>query len=154
MIKSIACMSAIFVLCLSMVTIAFGQNRQMYSWTDENGVVHFTDSKPEGKEVRVIDIPDTPEPVVNPSEQAPDQTTENSAAQQRRDDIARRRQENQEIAAENEAKCTAMRAEIDRLEPNRRVFFTNEQGETERMDDVERTDRVAELKALIQQYCD
>ena len=42
---------------------------------------------------------------------------------------------------------------MDRLEPNRRVFFTNEQGETERMDDVARTNRVAELKAQIAKNC-
>ena len=51
------------------------------------------------------------------------------------------------------AQCAAWQAEVDRLEPNRRVFFTNEQGETERMDDVERTNKVAELKSQIARNC-
>jgi hypothetical protein len=33
------------------------------------------------------------------------------------------------------------------------VFSTNEKGETERMDDVVRTDRVAELRDLIGNNC-
>jgi hypothetical protein len=33
------------------------------------------------------------------------------------------------------------------------VFFTNEAGETERMDDVERTNQVAEARAFIEANC-
>jgi hypothetical protein len=49
--------------------------------------------------------------------------------------------------------CTAWQAEVDRLEPNRRVFYTNDEGETVRMDDVERTNRVANLKSQIAKNC-
>jgi hypothetical protein len=52
-----------------------------------------------------------------------------------------------------EQNCSAWEAELERLEPSRRVFYTNEEGETERMDDVARTDRVAELKSLIDRDC-
>jgi len=53
----------------------------------------------------------------------------------------------------NDAECAAKSAEVAELEPHRRVFFTNEEGETERMDDVERTNRVAEAKAFIEKNC-
>ena len=76
----------------------------MYSWTDENGVVYFSDIKPEGQEAQSRVIPQG-------------------------------------------------QAELDRLEPHRRVFFTNEKGETERVDDVERANKVAQLKAQIAKNC-
>jgi hypothetical protein len=76
-----------------------------------------------------------------------------SVAEQRREDIRRKGQESQAQKATAERNCEAWRAEVARLEPNRRVFFTNEQGETERMDDVARTDRVAELNSMIEQNC-
>ena len=37
--------------------------------------------------------------------------------------------------------------------PTGAVFYTNEQGETERMDDVDRTDKVAQLKNQIAKNC-
>ena len=76
-----------------------------------------------------------------------------SAAQQRREEIARNTEAAKAKQAARAAECAAWQTEVDRLEPNRRVFYTNEQGETERMDDVARTNRVAELKAQIARNC-
>ena len=146
-------LATIIISCLCIVATASAQSRQMYSWTDENGVVHFTDERPAGKEVSVIDIPDS-EPLAAASPALPtDEANEPSLAQQRRDEIAQKRQENREQAAVLEAECAAKRAEVERLEPHRRVFFTNEEGETERMDDVERTNEVAEARAFIEANC-
>lgn len=146
-------LATIIISCLCVSTAAYAQSKQMYSWTDENGVVHFTDERPAGQEVSVIDIPDS-EPSAEASPAVPtDEANEPSLAQQRRDEIAQRRQENREQAAVLEAECAAKRAEVERLEPHRRVFFTNEEGETERMDDVERTNQVAEARAFIEANC-
>jgi len=124
---------------------------EVYTWTDEDGVVHFSDREPVGRDANVRDLPDTtPSSGPNPYEES--QAGE-SAAQQRREDIQRKGQEAKAQEAVAERNCEAWRAEVARLEPNRRVFYTNEQGETERMDDVARADRVAELKSLIAQNC-
>jgi len=153
MIRAILYFSATAIFCMFVAGSAFGQSKQMYSWTDENGVVHFTDERPAGQEVTVHDITDSePSTVASPSQQV-DVANEPSLAQQRRDEIAQRRQEIQAEAAVNDAECAAKRAEVAELEPHRRVFFTNEEGETERMDDVERTNRVAEAKAFIEKNC-
>lgn len=138
------------------LTTAVAQKGTMYSWTDENGVVHFSDQAPEGRDVQAQALPESPPPgSVNPldSGAAPAEDAPPSAAQQRRDEIAQRAQENRELQATNQAQCEAWQAELDRIEPNRRVFFTNDEGETERMDDVVRTDRVAELHRLISENC-
>ena len=124
---------------------------EVYTWTDENGVVHFSDKEPVGQEARVEDLPDEAPPT-GPNPYSESQSG-SSAAQQRRAEIDRKTRESQAQQVQNEQNCRAWQAEVDRLEPNRRVFYTNEQGETERMDDVVRTDRVAELKSLIAQNC-
>ena len=124
---------------------------QVYSWTDEDGVVHFSDRQPMGQDAQVEDMPDQAPPA-GPSPYADTQSGSN-AAQQRRDEIESKARESQAKQAEIDRNCRAWQDEVDRLEPNRRVFYTNEQGETERMDDVARTDRVAELKSLIAQNC-
>jgi hypothetical protein len=129
---------------------AVAQETKVYQWTDENGVVHFTDSKPDGRSVeeRTLVAPPAEAARIQQPDSAP-----GSVAQERREEIARKKQEARAEQAANEARCAEWQAEVDRLEPNRRVFFTNEDGETERMDDVERTDRVAELKAQIARHC-
>jgi hypothetical protein len=127
------------------------QEKQMYQWTDQDGVVHFSDTAPEGMDVPAQDVPMNDKPAGLGTQQAP--SSGPSAAQQRREDIAQKSAESKANRAALDAQCAAWQAEVDRLEPNRRVFFTNEQGETERMDDVARTDRVAELKAQIAKNC-
>jgi len=139
--------------CLCFVSAVSGQSRQMYSWTDENGVVHFTDERPAGQEVTVLTIPDSEPATAGGSTEQADVASEPSLAQQRRDEIAQRRQEAEAEAAVRDVECVAKRAEVEALEPSRRVFFTNEEGETERMDDVERTNRVAEARAYIDKNC-
>jgi hypothetical protein len=136
---------------------ASAQGGTMYSWTDENGVVHFTDQAPEGRDVQAQALPESPPPgSVSPLESnaTPAADAPPSAAQQRREEIAQKARENKERQATNQAQCAAWQAELERIEPNRRVFFTNDEGETERMDDVVRTDRVAELHQLISENCD
>ena len=52
-----------------------------------------------------------------------------------------------------EAQCAAWQADVDRLEPHRRQFYTDESGETVRMDDEERVKLVAELKQKFADNC-
>ena len=153
MLKAILYVAFIAVFCLATTGSVFGQSKQMYRWTDENGVVHFTDTRPEGQDVTVYDIPESEQQVISsPSGQA-DTAGEPSLAQQKREEMARKREETQAAQAVNDAECAAQRSEVEQLEPHRRVYFTNEQGETERMDDVERANRVAEAKAFIETNC-
>ena len=147
--------SSIWVLlaCLALAQAGDGvaQDRKMYQWTDEDGTVHFSDMAPEGQAAQARDIPANDAPAAaNPYQEA---APGPSAAQQRREEIARKSQEAKVEQAARDSECAAWQAEVDRLEPNRRVYFTNEQGETERMDDVARTNRVAELKAQIERHC-
>jgi Domain of unknown function (DUF4124) len=129
-----------------------GLAQQMYQWTDENGVVHYSDSPPpQGVTATEGTLPEAAPPTSdNPYKDIANQP---SAAQQKRADMAQKSQEARAAKESTKAQCSAWQEEVDRLEPNRRVFYTNEAGETERMDDVERTKRVAELKSQIASNC-
>lgn len=159
MIRSILYFSTALFLCLTAASNAFGQSRQMYSWTDENGVVHFSDQRPEGEDVTVHDIPDSNSEPLAASESELDAETEAeveeepSLGQQRREELAQQREEAQAELDEQEIECAAQHDLVERLEPHRRVFFVNEEGQTERMDDVERANRVAEAKRYIEENC-
>ena len=78
---------------------------------------------------------------------------EPTLGQKRREEVGQKHQQAEASQAMNNAQCATWQAEVDRLEPHRRVFFTNEEGETERMDDVERANNVAQLKSQIVKNC-
>ena len=42
--------SIIFILCAVIFAVAGLQAKEMYRWTDENGVVHYSDQKPAGQQ--------------------------------------------------------------------------------------------------------
>lgn len=160
MIKSLLGFALLF--CLAVPIYAQDGGKQMFRWTDENGVVHFSDQRPSGQDVSVIDIPDSgeqqsssnmPPPGEVPAVDQSGSTSNLSPADQRREEMDKRREEILAAREENQKACSEALSEVARLEPNRRVYFTNEQGEVERMDDVVRTDTVAELKAFIAANC-
>jgi len=146
----------IFVLLAIVVAVAATEAhaKELYRWTDENGVVHFSDKKPPGNQAyQSQTVAD--EPVAPPAATAatPPDAEQPSVAQQRREEIASKKQEARQAQAERSAQCAAWQAEVDRLEPSRRVYYTNEAGETERMDDVQRVETVARLKEQIAANC-
>jgi len=162
------------------------QENQIYTWTDENGVVHYVDTAPDNPKAVSMEAPEAYYPGTadaypsgdetggsqadqassQPSESADNPGDEQNSAQngagaeevsyaeQRRREIARKREESRLAQLERDRKCAAAREQVETLEPHRRVFFTNDQGEVERMDDVERVGKVEEAKKQMAKYCD
>jgi hypothetical protein len=144
--------SLCFFMLIPLFLVTSVQAQSMYTWTDENGVVHFSDVEPQGQQAQeqqipIEDTPSTPDPYSSPGETQP------SYADQRRQQLEANSKAAQQEQSRNTSRCASWQAEVNRLEPNRRVFYTNDQGETERMDDIQRTNRVAELKAQLAQNC-
>lgn len=149
---SLMCVMMVFLFGLAAISFAQAQEKKMYNWTDENGTVHFSDTRPEGQQVQEQVIPEDASPAsTDPYAQAGAGGA--SAAEQRRTELAEKRQEYEVNKATTEVECAAWQAEVNRLEPNRRVFYQNDEGETVRMDDQVRVDRVDGLKAQIARNC-
>lgn len=131
---------------------------EVYKWTDENGVTHFSQMPPpDGQEAERQDFPDhqleTTEnmPANEDSDNADPEAL--SAADQYRQELAASRKKNAEERAANESLCQNIELRLSQIEPSRRVFYTNESGETIRMDDEERVAEVARLKELQSTLC-
>jgi hypothetical protein len=154
---------------------ACAQGREIYTWKDKNGVVHYSDTAPDDPKAESMEAPEAYFPGsadAYPDRPAADipgadkpssgqassgagaENEEISYAEQKRREIARNREERRAAQAERDRKCAAAREQVAALEPHRRVFFTNDQGETERMDDEVRVGKVEEAKAEIAKYCD
>lgn len=150
---------------LAAALVAHAQGKQIYTWTDENGVVHYVDTPPDNPNAVRVDAPeayrpgsvDTPATEVASGE-VPAEAVEGeepaSYADQKRQEMAARSAERRAQQAERDAKCSQARQQLQTIEPHRRVYFTNEDGEVERLDDEVRVQRVEDLKALIAENCE
>jgi len=144
---------------------------EVYTWTDENGVLHFSDSPPDDGDSKKISVegayrPGTtgayPDPAETGNSAEPAQSTGESdgetedmqsLAQQKRDQLAEQREERREAQEENDRLCGRHSQRLTQMEPARRVFYTNEKGESVRMDDAERVGMVEESKAFLEKNC-
>ena len=149
---------------------AHAQSTQVYTWTDENGVVHYVDTPPDNPNAVSIEATEAYRPgsagaypeadtEAVTDEENPEADEENpeaveSYADQKREQLAARREEARVEEAERQRTCAEARTRVDQLEPSRRVYYTDEQGETVRMDDEERVRLVEEAKAVMAENCD
>lgn len=143
--------------CAVLVTLAAGSAgaREIHRWVDENGVVHFSDVQPADRETRRLDLAD-PAPEIGPPRSAEPAATEEpalSAAEQRRQDIRERREARAEAQRETAFWCDKHRKRLEQMEPARRVFYTDENGEQVRMDDDQRMGLIEESKNYLAENC-
>ncbi len=144
---------------------------EVYSWTDKDGVIHFGDTAPAGQAVQVIDLPESRQADPADSTPAVDATRESTrdveegtvlpqaaepltAGQEKRKEMAENREEHRKAQAEAALLCQKHRRRLVQMEPSRRVFYTDEAGETVRMDDDERMGMIEEDKAFIADNCE
>ena len=141
---------------------------EVYTWTDQDGIVHYSDTPLSNAasqkiEVEGADRPGTsgadpasaaPTAGAAVSSQTPDGESPQSAAQQRREQIAENREERREAKAENDQLCAKHRQRLEQVEPARRVFYTDEKGESIRMDDDRRMELIKEDKDFIAKNCE
>jgi len=164
-------LTAVLVLAAGLASVSVLAN-EIYRWTDENGVVHFGDRPPEGQQAHAIQVPESqpsdtsdsgftadeqespPSAETDSTSAAEEEAVPLTAAQARREKMAEDRKERREAQAEMDLMCQKHSKRVEQIEPYRRVYYTNEQGESVRMDDDLRIELVDESKAYIAENCD
>lgn len=152
-----AAASAALACALACATAA---QAEVYRWTDENGVTHFSQTPPPaGQEAEIEDVPQKASEEVPPGAgidfdgSGVINSGEMSAADLKRQELAQTRDQRQAEQQALIAACQETRARLAQIEPSRRVYYTNEEGETVRMDDEARADEVDQLHRFIDTNC-
>lgn len=165
-----ACAAIFRVLLYALVALSCqtAAAAEVYTWTDADGVVHFSDAPPESGKSSTLQVdeiyrPGSADAYSKPEDAPTDPAADGSAAvtpepaqsaaQQRREQILRERAERQQEAAEAERLCALHRQRLEQMEPARRVFYSDEQGETVRMDDDQRMALIDESKQYLASNC-
>jgi hypothetical protein len=160
-LATLATVATLFCVCGSI------NAAEVYTWTDQNGVMHFSEVPPKTGSSELIDVEDAYRPGTTGAYPESEETdpalsadtadlfTESgdNIAQQRREQIASDRKTRQEEKAENAILCQKNQDLLARLEPARRVMYINEEGEETRMDDPARVGLIQETKDFVAKNC-
>jgi hypothetical protein len=132
---------------------------EVYSWTDENGVTHFSDTPRADGDQRVIEAEEAYRPgsvEIQPPAAAETGDAEQAAltaAQARRAELRESGQTRRERQQEQQQLCAAHRQRLEQMEPARRVYYLDEAGNEVRMDDDRRMQLIEESKAFLDDNC-
>jgi len=146
---------SVFVLLFSGAASA-----QVYKWTDEQGRVHYGDCPPPRCNSTEVDLGTRPrqERLDQAREQFESQREERQRREQNRRHLEEterlQRQEQQRDAAQRRNYCQLARSDLRRLEMQRAVYYTDEQGNRVYLDDEERTRYMQQTREDIRRYCD
>jgi len=166
----LTCITFLLVTIVSANAIA----TEVFSWTDESGIVHYSDRTPDAQNVQTIILRETSRPGATevypgPDDTPPDAVSDTmikddaegqesgppqSLADEKREKITRDREERREKQAEMDRMCANHRNRLASVEPRRRVFYKDESGESVRMDDDARIALVEESRDFIAKNCD
>jgi hypothetical protein len=143
-----------FVLISVLAALMLGAQahaQKVYKWTDENGQVHFGTAPPakqNAQAVRLRSAPPPPAPAA--TEAAPADAAnpgETTGAQASTEMTAERR-------AELTSYCKDIRARISTLsQSNRRIFVTNPDGSSERLDPTRINTEMQSARANESKFC-
>ena len=128
---------------------------KMYKWVDEEGNVHYTQTKPPADtEVETIKPPPKVTPPPAPAKAEPEASaadadvTEDEATKQKNAEIE---QQNAEIRKQN---CAASRERLDALNnAGGRIKYTDDDGNVAWASDEQVAERKATLEANVKKWC-
>ena len=122
----------------------------VYKWTDEKGVTHYTQYKPLKYKSELVDAPPPPasdakdlnEPYASEIEKRAQQRKQQAAssASSSKDDF-------------NVQQCNTAKKNLNALRAQGRVSFINSSGEKIYMDDSEKQSRIQEAQKQMEFYC-
>ncbi|MCL4680707.1 MAG: DUF4124 domain-containing protein [Rhodocyclaceae bacterium] len=129
------------------------QGQGMYKWTDEKGVVHYTDTPPTGKRAEKVRI--APQPPMDAAAPARNRSWQEQQqdANERRHQAEKAEQERQKQAKEAEQKCLKARNALDTLRSERPLYRVGKDGERAYMEDTERQRLIADWQKQSDTHC-
>lgn len=149
-------------LCLTLCTLPLLMGAAVYRWVDDDGVVNYTQMKPEGVAAERISsntgtsdsaaAPAPADPATAPAgnTQPPlDEAQEHMLADLRAAEQARE----QEVARVREANCQKSREVLDRLTSRGRIRIVGDDGQERVMPEEERKQRIDEAQRGVAVNC-
>jgi len=140
---------------------------QIYTWKDQDGRTHYSDTPPKTGEVKIVSparrTPPQTEPSRAEAEKDAAQPATAPSLADREAQFRKRRAEEAEAKAKAEAEakraqereraCSQARAQLAALKSGQRVARFKEDGSREILDDAQRAQETEKVQAYIEQQC-
>jgi hypothetical protein len=144
-------LAIVFVLAAGITSVGAAEKKQVYKWTDANGVVHFTDAPPPKdtpnvQSVRLVGGMTSSAPAVAEESAAPT-TAPNSAPNQSAAPATAA------AKPDDATLCKTARANLELLQGDTPVGVADAQGKADVLDDKARATQLANAKVAIARYC-
>lgn len=151
-------------LVLALCCLPLLMGAAVYRWVDEDGVVNYTQLKPEGVEAELVSA-DTGRRVVNPSTPQPSPDAAQSVQDQEQQQLTDNQQEmladlraaeaarQREIAKVRDANCQQARGQLQKLTSRGRIRVVGDDGVERVMPDEERRERIDQAQRSVAANC-
>jgi hypothetical protein len=143
-------------LCILLLPLAMGSG--LYRWTDENGVVSYSQIKPQGIDATRIELQGSgtmversPEPMPDLEAPAVELSPQQKAHLERLEALERARQE--EIARIRQSNCERAEQTLAQLQSGPRIRVRETSGAERVMPEDEQRHRIAEAQRAIAEHC-
>jgi hypothetical protein len=126
---------------------------EIYKWVDEQGEVHYSQSRPEGKDAEVLKVPSTGGATAERKslERQLFEVEKNETQRKLKVEKQKKRVENEALRKEN---CRRARAKLQSLDTGTNILEIDEQGNAKRLTEQERQIRLTNAKNDIARWCD
>jgi len=140
-------------LCCSLVHAAV-----VYKWTDDDGIIQYTDQAPKDREFSVIKAsgkvpPSAQQAIERLEQQRATQSTERAQAKERGQDYAEQQKIRDDNAKIREENCNSAQTNLKTLQENARVRIPVEDGEFRYLSEEERQAELDRAQELINSNC-
>lgn len=151
--SSVSIRIGLFILGINVAFLPPAGFAEMYKWTDEDGVVHYTQHPPpEEFEVTEIDPPPDIDTKKALNEFEAEQEKLHELEKQREEQEAKQA-EKERIAAIFEKNCQISRDRLKKLQNTGRVRAIDAEGNMTRITPEEHQSRIDAVKKKIEKYC-
>lgn len=139
----------IFLLLLLFSSLGFAD---VYKWTDDRGITHYTQYKPLKYKSELVDAPPPP-PSYAPDLNKPyAQQIEKSGQSLRQQQAASKSSSSKNDF--NAQQCATAKKNLNALRSEGRISFVDSSGQKVFMDDAEKQSRIQEAQKQIEFYCE
>jgi hypothetical protein len=142
--------------CAIIVILSFQSTSyaQAYKWVDENGQTHFSQRAPTDREADVIKTRPGPKVAPAQSQQAVDDLINKQKSDVKTKEQAKIKQQQKAEQAQIKSKnCDIAKKNLTSYQNKPRGRIKNAEGEYIRVDEIERQNRIKQLKQDIQKHC-
>lgn len=137
------------IFCIVSGLLTLNANAQIYTWTDKDGKVHYSDKPVEDEQVSTI----TPVVNNNISKSVSNHSQWQKEYYNKKQNDAKKSQEQQKSNAERERNCAQAKSRLAIYDQGGRIYIMSPEGERDYQSDAQMTAKKKQLTKLVNSNC-